>query len=110
MEDFHVKLLRPFNYDVAEIDPSSIAMHDEDYFEIEQVLSHRFKGPKSKRSSIEFLIKWDHQLEPTWHPWSIDLSNNNQIHAYLKSHQMKKFIPIKYTWPKSDPRYYNEDA
>ena len=108
LEDFHVKLLRAFHYDIAEVDPANIAMHDNDYFVIEHVQAHRFNGPKSKKSSLEFQIKWDNQLEPTWHQWSNDLGNNSKIHAYLKENQMKRFIPTKYTWPKSDPRYYED--
>jgi hypothetical protein len=105
LEDFHVKLLHPFKFDEAEIDPKEVAQHDEDHFGIVQVLNHRFTSERQNRQDLEFLIEFDDQSEPIWQPWSADIRDNEQIHAYLNRNHMRKFIPIKYTYPRDHPLY-----
>jgi len=105
LEDFHVKLLHPFKFDEAEIDPKEVAQHDEDHFGIVQVLNHRFTSERHNRQDLEFLIEFDDQSEPIWQPWSADIRDNEQIHAYLNRNHMRKFIPIKYTYPRDHPLY-----
>ena len=105
LEDFHVKLLHPFKFDAAIVDPKEVAQHDEDHFGIVQVLNHRFKSARQNRHDLEFLIEFDDDSEPVWQPWSPDIRDNEQIHAYLNRNHMRKFIPIKYTYPKDHPLY-----
>jgi hypothetical protein len=105
LEDFHVKLLHPFKFDAATVDPKEVAQHDEDHFGIVQVLNHRFKSARQNRHDLEFLIEFDDDSEPVWQPWSPDIRDNEQIHAYLNRNHMRKFIPIKYTYPKDHPLY-----
>ena len=74
-----------------------VALHDEDHFEINNILDHRFEGQgREKRSELAFLILWEGETSPTWHKWSIDLSNNAKVHEYLSAHKMKKFINAKH--------------
>jgi hypothetical protein len=89
LEDFHVKLLHPFKFDEAEIDPKEVAQHDEDHFGIVQVLNHRFTSERQNRQDLEFLIEFDDQSEPIWQPWSADIRDNEQIHAYLNRNHMQ---------------------
>ena len=103
--DFHVKLLHPFDFDTAIIDPTEVARHDEDYFDIARIENHRFTGTKKNRTDLEFLIVFDGDSKATWQPWSIDLSRNEKVHTYLRNHQMVKYIPAKYTWPKDHPEH-----
>ena len=105
LEDFHVKLLHPFRFDQANVDPKLIAQHDDDYFEIQEVQSHRFKNPKNKNcSNLEFKIRFQGDGEAVWQPWSRDLQKVDKIHDYLQVNKLKRCIPSKFTWPKGyDP-------
>ena len=105
LEDFHIKLLHPFKFDEAKVDPKEVAQHDEDHFGIVQVLNHRFTSNRQNRQDLEFLIEFDDDSEPIWQPWSADIRDNEQIHAYLTRNHMRKFIPIKYTYPRDHPLY-----
>ena len=106
LEDFHVKLLHPFNYDAATVDPAEVAQHDGDYFEIKEVMSHRFKDRKNKNcSNLEFQILWIGDKEPVWQPWSSDLGANELVHKYLNDNSLRRCIPSKYTYPKDHPQY-----
>ena len=105
LEDFHIKLLHPFKFDAAIIDPTEIAQHDEDHFGIVDVLQHRFTSERQSRQDLEFLVRFDDDPNPIWQPWSADIRDNEQIHAYLNRNHMRKFIPIKYTYPRDHPLY-----
>jgi hypothetical protein len=100
LEDFHVKLLHAFNYDEASVDPAEVAQHDQDYFGIKEVLGHRYRGKKKRRSDLSFNILWDGEKEPVWTDWNADLGANETIHEYLAANKLKRHIPPKYTWPK----------
>ena len=105
LEDFHVKLLHPFKFDAAVVDPSEVAQHDEDYYEIVEVQHHRFQSNKKRKSDLEFLVKFKGEREPVWQPWSIDIGKNDKIHTYLQDHNMRKYIPIQFTYPTDHPLY-----
>ena len=105
LEDFHIKLLHPFMYDTALVDPREVAQHDEDQFGIVKVHDHRFTNIKQNKHYLEFSVKFDDSNTPIWQPWSPDIRDNEQIHAYLEKNNMRKFIPTKYTYPKDYPLY-----
>ena len=84
-------------------------MHDEDYHVVTEVCDHKFVGARTKRSNLNFLIRWDNDVRPTWHSWSPSLSANEKIHEYLKRNKLKRFISPKYTWPKDHPNYNKDD-
>jgi hypothetical protein len=105
LEDFHVKLLHPFNYDEVTVDPSEVAQHDKEYFGLTKVLSHRFTSPKERRSDLEFLIHWKDEKEPKWESWNSTFGSNEDIQKYLMDNQLRRYIPQRYTWPKDHPEY-----
>ena len=105
LEDFHIKLLHPFEFDAALVDPQEVAQHDEDQFGIVRVLNHRFSSRRQSRQDLEFLVEFEDSTTPIWQPWSADIRENEQIHAHLAKNQMRKFIPIKYTYPRDHPEY-----
>ncbi len=104
-EDFHVKLLHPFKFDATSVDPQEVAQHDEDHFGIAEVRNHRFLSHQQNRRDLEFLVLFEGDKEPVWQPWSIDIGSNEKIHAYLDQNSMRRFIPVKFTYPKDHPLY-----
>jgi hypothetical protein len=105
LEDFHVKLLHPFKFDTTEVNPTEVAQHDEDYFEIDAVEQHRFLSNKRRRSDLEFLIRFQGDQQPVWQPWSIDIGKSEKIHTYLQDNNMRKYIPQQFTYPRDHPLY-----
>jgi hypothetical protein len=99
-EDFHVKLLHPFKFDEDKVDPSKVAQHDEEYTDITEVLEHRFSNKKKRKTDLEFKLLWEGDKEPIWYPWNSTFGHAVKIHEYLSANNLKKYIPIKYTWPK----------
>jgi transposase InsO family protein len=99
LEDFHVSLLHPFVYDATRDNPRLIAQHDEDFFDIERIIEHRFTGEKSdakKKSNLELKILWTGYAVADWQSWSKDLAKNRIVHEYLERHKLKRFIPKGY--------------
>ena len=94
--NFHVKNLKPFDYDPSKTDPESVAMTDDQTFMVESILKHRFIGDKSpKKTNLQFLIKWIGYDDPTWEPYR-NTSNLEKVHNYLTKAKLKKFIPEKF--------------
>lgn len=68
---FHVSLLKPYrdpgevDYREKATDQAPIIINDEEEFEIEKILDHRWNGKKRKK---EYLIKWKgyHDHDATW--------------------------------------------
>ena len=54
-EDFHVKLLRKFNYDSNYTDPRIVAQADNQSFTVERILDHKFTPPNRKIKSNMWL-------------------------------------------------------
>ena len=100
LEDFHVKLLHPFKFDESVTDPSEVAQHDEEYSGIKEVLDHKFKGSKQRRTDLQFYMLWEGDKEPKWYPWNSTFGHAEKIHEYLETNNLKRYIPTKYTWPK----------
>jgi hypothetical protein len=100
LEDFHVKLLHPFKFDEANVDPSEVAQHDEEYTGIKEVLDHRFTNKKKRRTDLQFKLLWEGDIEPSWYSWNTTFGHAEKIHDYLSANQLKKYIPTQYTWPK----------
>ena len=93
-------------FDEATVDPQSIAQHDNDYYEISQVLNHRFQNKSSKNcTNLEFLVLYKDAKEAFWQPWNVDFSANEIIHKYLSDNYLRRCIPQKYTYPKDHPEY-----
>ena len=91
LEDFHVKLLQPYNYDQRYVDPAQAAMADEQMFEVESILDHIFDG-KELKTNLKFKVKWVGFPNPTWEPYT-EMSKVRQVHDYLRNKKMIKYIP-----------------
>jgi hypothetical protein len=103
--DFHIKLLRQFRYDNNYVIPQEVAQHDKDYFEIEEIISHKFKKNPKTLSNLELLIKYEGERDSKWQSWNSTFGANEKIHLYFRHNQLARFIPKKFTWPKDHPEY-----
>ena len=104
IRDFHVKLLSEYKHDDNNVDVDRVAKLDDEYADITSVLNHKFNPTNSlKRTNLEFLLTWDDDDDPKWYRWNSSLGDNEKIHEYLDNNKLRKFIPIKYTYPKDHP-------
>ena len=91
-EQFHIKLIHPFEYDPDFTDPTDVARKDyTSGFVVESILSHH--GDKHRRSTQDFLVKWK-GLDDTknlYIPYS-ELNRNPILHQYLFDNKMKSLI------------------
>ena len=86
------------------MDVDRVAKLDDEYDDIIDVLDHRHVPANcTKRSSLEFLLVWENDRDPQWYRWNSSLGDNEKIHEYLDKNQLRKYIPIKYTYPKDHP-------
>ena len=92
IEDFHIKLLKQYQYDQRFVDPTAVAMADKQLFEVEEVLDHLFEGKKQLRSTMKLKIKWRGYPNPTWEPYA-NVREVELAHAYLKANKLAKFVP-----------------
>ena len=88
----NIHTLSEFVFDETEVDPMEVAQHEHSEFVIERILAHR--GDKAKRSTLEFLVKWENydESENTWEPWS-NVRLTTQLHEYLENNKMRSLIP-----------------
>ena len=104
IRDFHVKLLSEYKHDDNNMDVDRVAKLDDEYDDIIDVLDHRHVPANcTKRSSLEFLLVWENDRDPKWYRWNSSLGDNEKIHEYLDKNQLRKYIPIKCTYPKDHP-------
>ena len=94
MKPVHISRLRAFHYDTERTDPAKIAQTDTHEFEVERVLDH--SGDDTKRSTLDFLVRWAGYSEEydLWLPYS-ELRDNIALHAYLltQNAHLRKLIP-----------------
>ena len=103
-KDFHVKLMTEYKHDDLNSDIQKVAKLDKEYADIVGVLDHKFLPPNSReRTSLNFLLTWDNDMDPKWYPWNSSLGSNERIHEYLDKNRMRMYIPQKYTHPKDHP-------
>ena len=90
-----VQLLKPYNHDPSRQKPEDAAMHDKEYFHVEQILKH--KGTWNKLKSLQFLVRWTgyDQDHDSWEPWA-ELRENEHLHSYMKKQGQHKLIPQKF--------------
>lgn len=88
----HISNLSPFNFDESRTDPVDVAMHDNQEFLIEDILAHR--GDRTRRSTMEFLVKWDGFAESynSWEPYA-NLRDTEKLTEYLLSHRLRSLVP-----------------
>jgi hypothetical protein len=91
LEDYHVKLLHPFNYDPEVTDPRLVAYKDRQFHVIESVVAHVHDRLKS---NMTFKVRWSgyDASEDTWLPWK-ELRTTAALHKYLADNNLKHLIP-----------------
>jgi hypothetical protein len=91
----NITRLTPFVYDPLYTDPRKVAMAEQGEFDIDYVMAHR--GNLNQKSTLEFKIHWvDHdETFDSWEPWSA-LRDTEQLHRYLASKGLERFIPRKF--------------
>ena len=91
-EDVHVTRLKQFQYDAEHTDPREVAMHDQEEFEIDHIITHR--GDRHDKTAMTFLVRWQDfgEAEDSWEPWE-NLRNTDALHTYLRANRMKTLIP-----------------
>ena len=90
-EDFHVKLLRPFNHDSRFTSPIAVATTDNQSFIVEAIQSHKFSSRKQNRSNMQVLVKWIGYELPTWEPYA-NVAKLQLFHDYLRKHNLARLL------------------
>ena len=88
----HVAKMKAFHYDPRHTSPKAVACKDEGEWLVEAILDHA--GDVSKKSSLDFLVKWS-GLDDSynrWLPWK-ELRRNPILHRYLSSRGLGRWIP-----------------
>ena len=67
--------------------------------------NHRFKSNKKRTKDIQLQLTWDNDPNPRWYDWNSTFGAVEKIHKYFNENQMRKYIPIKYTYDKTHPDY-----
>ena len=109
-EDYHVKLLREFKYDNVNVIPTEVAKQDKQLFDIQSIVTHRFKGNKKTLTNIQLYMKFEDELEPQWREWDATFGGHEKVHEYLRESGMASLIPIKYTYAKKRQLHENDRA
>ena len=109
-EDFHVKLLHPYEYEEDKTNPEDSAQHDtgnkgNEYFEIIDVKNHRFIHPQKIVSNLEFLIHWEGESDYRWSAYSPSVIATEIVQNYCRQNELIRFIPAQYKYARDDPRY-----
>jgi hypothetical protein len=96
--DFRVDRLYPyFTHDEPSL--RDTAMLDNESYEVEAVLGHRFQGPQTAKN-LQLQIKWLGYDEPQWQQYSgpsDGLCSVGVVHEYLRRHRFARFIPARFT-------------
>ena len=91
LEDFHVKLIRPFYHDANYINPYEVATADTQSFIVEECLKYRFKGKQHNKTNMEILIKWKGHTETTWEPYA-NVASVAVFHQYLRDNGLSRLL------------------
>jgi hypothetical protein len=95
-EQAHITALKKFEYNTETTDPRQVALSEANVFDVEKIISHRFKD-KKRIASYEFKVRWLNygENEDTWEPWE-NLRDNEALHTYLKEQGLQRYIPRKF--------------
>ena len=93
--DTHISNLVPFNFDDTRTDPVEVAMHDQQEFLVERIISHR--GDPTRHKSMEFLVKWTGYPDDSnsWEPFK-NLRDNEQAIEYMNNNRLRSLIPRRH--------------
>jgi hypothetical protein len=109
-EDYHVKLLHPYEYEEDKTNPDESAQHDignkgDEYFDVIDVKKHRFIHPQNLSSNLEFLIHWEGENDYRWSAYSPSVIATETVQKYCRENELVRFIPAQYKYARDDPRY-----
>jgi len=89
-DDISVHRLSLFSYDKAHINPIDEGYRDDQLHIVDKILSH--KGKMNAKKSLSFEVKWKGYNTTTFEPWK-EVKNLVQMHDYLKSKNLGRYIP-----------------
>jgi hypothetical protein len=96
--DFRIDRLTPyFTFDESSLHKT--AMLDDESYEVEAVIAHRFNGPATAKH-LQLRIKWLGFDDPQWQNYiSTDggLKEVGIVHEYLRSRQLARLIPARFS-------------
>ena len=95
--DFRVDRLTPY-FTTDEASLRATAMLDDESYEVEAVLDHRFRGQTTAKN-LQLHIKWLGYEETQWQNYISTGCNLNEVgivHEYLRSHQLARFVPARF--------------
>ena len=96
-EEYHVNLIHPFYYDEHEVDPTELAMHDDELVNIESVVDHKFIGNrKVNKDNLELKIKFEGDENAEWNSWIKEYNHIHEIQQYLRQVGLKNFLLPQY--------------
>ena len=86
LEDYHVEMLKAFEYDAEYTDPSDIAHKEEELRRVERIVNHRVDGENDYLRNYSFLVKWEGKDEGfnEWLSWK-KLRTNTQYYDYMRN-------------------------
>jgi len=71
-------------------------MLDDESYEVEAVINHRFLG-KNSAANLQLEVKWLGYDQSEWQPYSGNgLNAVGVVHDYLRQHRLSRFIPSKF--------------
>ena len=75
------------------------------YIKLLTTQNHRFKSNKKRTRDIQLQMTWDNDPNPQWCDWNYTFGAVEKVQKYFNDNQMRKYIPIKYTWDKNHSNY-----
>jgi transposase InsO family protein len=99
----HVKRLKRFEYNAADLNPRDAARKDLNVYDVEKILDYKPKIYRTtkrahiRKSRLSFLVRWlgyssDDDL---WVPWE-DLRGNIVLHRFLHEQKLDFLIPTEF--------------
>ena len=76
------------------MDPTAVAILDDNMYIVESIIKHRKNGINSL-ANLELYVKWLGYPEPTWEP-ATNLRDNAIFHEYCRRNRLISLIPAKY--------------
>ena len=99
---FRINQLNPFYFDDDAV-LHQTAQLDQEQYEIESVVQHRFNGPHTIKH-LQLEIKWIGYEKTEWQNYSEGgLNEVDVVHEYLRRHKMVRFIPPRFKPTSNDP-------
>jgi hypothetical protein len=90
-------MIHPFYFDKVNTDPTKVAMMDNEFYEVVQVVTHKFIGNKKKiKDNLELFMQFEDDLEPRWYGWNSTYNDVAMIQDYFKANKLNHFVLERY--------------